>query len=196
MASTRPDINDATRAFIERQPLFFVASAPLSAAGRVNVSPKGLDTFRVFSPTRVGYVDAGGSGNETSAHVLENGRVTIMFCSFDASPKVVRLFGRGEVVLPSDERWAETYALFPPFPGARQIVLVHVDRVGSSCGYGVPVMERKEDRSLLPTRRKALGEGWYAPEGNRVSVDGLPTHLGDSFSRPPEDAALCPTSPS
>lgn len=196
MASSRPDIDDATRAFIERQPLFFVASAPLLATGRVNVSPKGLDTLRVLSPSLVGYVDAGGSGNETSAHVLENGRVTIMFCSFDESPKVVRLYGRGEVVLPGEPRWAETYALFPPFPGARQIVLVHIDRVGSSCGYGVPVMVRQEDRALLPTRRKALGDAWYAPEGNRASVDGLPTHLGDSFSRRDADADACPTSPS
>jgi len=177
MATTRHDIDEPTRAFVTRQPMFFVASAPLAASGRVNVSPKGLDAFRVLSPNLVGYVDAGGSGNETSAHVLENGRVTLMFCSFDASPRIVRLYGRGEVVLPSDAKWAETYARFPPFPGARQIVLVHVDRVGSSCGYGVPTMTVAEQRDLLPEKRKKLGDAWYAPEGNCVSVDGLPTHL-------------------
>ncbi|MEA3198645.1 MAG: hypothetical protein QOE90_73 [Thermoplasmata archaeon] len=178
MATSRPDLDDATRAFVERQPMFFVASAPLSPQGHVNLSPKGLGTFRVFAPDLVGYLDVGGSGNETSAHVLENGRVTLMFCAFEGAPKVVRLFGRGEVIVPGDARWPEWYARFGPFPGARQIVLVRLSRVGTSCGYGVPAMRLEAQRDILPAKRATLGEGcWYAPEGNRASVDGLPTHL-------------------
>lgn len=176
MASSRPDIDEPTRRFIEQQPVFFVASAPLSGEGHVNVSPKGLDTLRVLSPTRVAYLDLGGSGKETSAHLLENGRVTLMFCSFGPSPKVVRLFGRGRVVVPSDPGWAEEYARFDPYPGARQVVVVDVHRVGTSCGYGVPLMDVVGPRALLADKRRAAA-GWYCPEGNWTSLDGLPTHL-------------------
>lgn len=177
MASSRPDIDDATRSFLERQQVFFVASAPLSGDGHVNLSPKGLDTFRVLSPTRVCYLDLGGSGNETSAHMLEagNARLTLMFCSFDGSPKIVRLQGKGSVVTPQDAGWAEAYEPFAHLPGARQVVFLDVTRVGTSCGYGVPVASL-EARPILPDRRRARGS-WYCSETNYESIDGLPTHL-------------------
>ena len=176
MASARPDVDEATQRFIEQQPMFFVASAPLSGDGHINLSPKGLGTLRVLSPTRVAYLDLGGSGNETSAHVLENGRLAIMFCSFGPSPRILRLFGRGRVVVPSDSDWAQEYARFGWCPGARQIVILDVRRVQSSCGYGVPLMEVAGQRALLADKR-AAAQGWYCPEGNLRSLDGLPTHL-------------------
>lgn len=178
MASERPDIDEATRAFLERQQVFFVASAPLSGHGRVNLSPKGHDTFRIHSPTRVSYLDLGGSGNETSAHLLEpgNGRLTLMFCSFDASPKIVRLQGKGSVITPHDAGWAEAYAPYSHLPNARQVVLLDVERVGTSCGYGVPVTQTLAERQILPERRRARAT-WYCSDTNLRSIDGLPTHL-------------------
>src|SRR5688500_13611205 len=128
-------------AFIGAQPLFFVATAPISGEGHVNLSPKGLDCLRVLSPTRVAYLDLTGSGNETAAHLAENGRITFMFCAFAGAPRILRLYGRGEVVLPDTPRWAELGGRFPDHPGARQIVAAEISRVQTSCGFGVPVME-------------------------------------------------------
>jgi hypothetical protein len=179
MASHRADIDDATRAFLLEQRVFFVATAPLSGGGRVNLSPKGLDgTLVVLSPTQVAFLDVGGSGNETSAHLLENGRITLMFCGFGAKPGVVRLFGRGRVVTPGDADWPSGYGRFAPFPGARQVVVVDVERVGSSCGYGVPEMEATTERAILRPRRASRGGAWYCSDSNLESIDGLPTHLG------------------
>ncbi|HTW94352.1 MAG TPA: pyridoxamine 5'-phosphate oxidase family protein, partial [Tepidisphaeraceae bacterium] len=118
-----PEITPELQAFIARQPLFFVATAPLSAGGHVNVSPKGLDAFRVLSPARVAYLDLTGSGNETAAHLLENGRITFMFCAFEEPPKILRLYGRGRCVGPDHDQWAEFTALFPPLEGIRQIIV-------------------------------------------------------------------------
>lgn len=184
MASTHPDISPEIRAFLEKQSVFFVASAPLSGEGRVNVSPKSADVFRVHSATRVSYLDYGGSGNETSAHVLENGRVTLMFCSFDASPKIVRLFGRGRVVTPRDAGWDEAFAPYHDRLGARQVVFLDVERVGQSCGYGVPLMQLVGPREILPAKRRARSD-WYCSDSNLASIDGLPTHLSSSTLGPP-----------
>src|SRR3954467_9243226 len=122
-------IQPAHQAFIEKQRLFFVASAPLAAGGHVNVSPKGIDSFKVLSPTRVAYMDIIGSGNETSAHILENGRITFMFCAFDGPPVILRLYGRGYTVLPGDEKWAEFARHFELLPATRQIIAANIFKV-------------------------------------------------------------------
>src|SRR5688572_6890522 len=134
MGKTHESISVELAAFIEAQPVFFVATAPLSGSGHVNISPKGLDTFRILSPKRIAYLDLTGSGNETAAHVTENSRITLMFCSFTEEPKIVRLYGRGRVILPTDELWPELMARFPEQIGIRQIILVDIEFVQTSCG--------------------------------------------------------------
>jgi len=181
MGKTYDGISDRHRGFIERQSLFFVATAPLAVDGHVNVSPKGLDSFRVLSEDRVAYLDLTGSGNETSAHLAENGRITFLFCSFSGSPKILRLYGTGRTVLPGDEEWEELAGRFPETPGARQVILVDVQRVQTSCGFGIPLMENVGDRDTLPRWAESRGtEGLeeYWREKNAVSIDGLSTPLG------------------
>lgn len=179
-------INDAHRTFIEAQHLFFVASAPLSARGHVNVSPKGLDTLRILGPTHVAYLDLTGSGNETSAHVRENGRITIMFCAFKGAPNVLRLYGVGEVVLRGDPRFDGLRSQFGDYPGVRQIFDVQVHRVQTSCGYGVPNYAYEEERGTLVkwTNAKDAKEGIesYWRNTNSHTIDGTPTPLGDLLS--------------
>lgn len=166
--------------FIEKQHIFFVGSAPLSEEGNVNLSPKGHDAFRILSPNRVAYLDMTGSGNETSAHIMENGRVTIMFCAFEEAPLILRLYGKGAVILPGTEEWDELYPLFPPLQGARQIVAIDIHKVQTSCGFAVPFMEYTSDRDTLKRWAEQKGpegleEYWH--EKNMKSIDGLPTHL-------------------
>ncbi|XID91320.1 pyridoxamine 5'-phosphate oxidase family protein [Paenibacillaceae bacterium WGS1546] len=169
-------------AFIGKQRVFFVGSAPLSEEGRVNLSPKGYDSLRILSPNRAAYLDLTGSGNETSAHVRENGRVTLMFCAFEGPPNIIRLYGRGTVVLPGAPEWEELYPLFPPLPGARQIIVVDFDLVQTSCGYAVPFMAYDKERDTLRRWAEQKGEQGleqYWQEKNGRSLDGLPTPLGD-----------------
>jgi hypothetical protein len=169
-------ISDELAEFIAAQRVFFVATAPTDG-GHVNVSPKGLDTFAVLDPSTVAYLDLTGSGVETVAHLRENGRITIMFCAFDGKPNIVRLYGRGEV-LPIGEPSAD--ALLPRFgeyPGARSVIRVQVDRVSTSCGYGVPLLSYEGERDQLTTwadRRGPEGLVEYRGEKNAVSIDGLP----------------------
>jgi hypothetical protein len=169
-------ITDELAAFIAAQRVFFVATAPTDG-GHVNVSPKGLDTFAVLDANTVAYLDLTGSGVETVAHLRENGRITIMFCAFDGKPNIVRLYGRGEV-LPIGEPEAE--ALLPRFgeyPGARSVIRVEVDRVSTSCGYGVPLLGYEGERDQLlqfAERRGPDGLVEYREEKNAVSIDGLP----------------------
>ncbi|MCL8208016.1 MAG: pyridoxamine 5'-phosphate oxidase family protein [Actinomycetia bacterium] len=168
-------------AFIRQQPVFFVASSPLSPDGHVNLSPKGYDTFAVLSPTEVAYLDLTGSGNETSGHVAENGRITFMFCAFTGPPRILRLYGRGEVVLPETAAWDEIAGHFGLRPGAGQIIRARIYRVQTSCGFGVPLMTPVGDRPTLARWAERKG-----PEGLRTSwqtrngetIDGLPTPLG------------------
>jgi hypothetical protein len=169
-------ITPELQAFIEAQPLFFVASAPLSGAGHVNLSPKGLDCLRVLSPGRVAYLDLTGSGNETAAHLRENGRVTFMFCAFAGPPRILRLYGTGAVVLPDAPRWAELIGRFPAHPGARQIVTAEISRVQTSCGFGVPRMELVGQRDTLLRWAEARGDELprYRRQKNARSIDGLP----------------------
>jgi len=129
MAKLYEAITPELQRFIQRQHIFFVATAPLDGAGHVNLSPKGLDTFCIFGPHSVGYLDLTGSGNETSAHLLENGRITIMFCAFRGSPRILRLYGQGRVVLPGAGEWDSLRVSFPNLPGVRQIVVAEIERV-------------------------------------------------------------------
>ena len=126
------ELDDDLRAFIAEQQMFFVATAPLSADGHVNLSPKGLDTFRILGPTTVAYLDLTGSGVETIAHLRENGRLTLMFCAFQGRPRIVRIQGRGRAVVPTDAEWAETSAGFPPMPGVRSVIVLDADRISDS----------------------------------------------------------------
>jgi hypothetical protein len=181
MGKILQEITDDLRRFIAEQPVFFVATAPLAVDGRVNLSPKGLETFAVLSPSEVAYLDLTGSGNETSAHLLENGRITFMFCSFTAPPRILRLYGSARTVLPSDGEWSTLRVRFGEFSGVRQIILAKVDRVQTSCGYGVPFMEHRGARDTLLRWSDSKGvEGLasYRAEKNRSSIDGLPTPLG------------------
>lgn len=170
-------IDDKVRAFIEAQRMFFVASAPLSAGGHVNLSPKGLDTLRVISPTRVAYLDYVGSGAETLAHLKENGRIVIMFCAMQGPPKILRLHGRGVVLEPQDETYQRLRPMFAVAPAGRAIVVVDVDRVADSCGFGVPLYQFDRDRTQLvewSERKGAEGLRDYQIKKNAVSLDGLP----------------------
>jgi len=170
-------IDDSLAAWIAQQPMFFVATAPLAANGRVNLSPRGHDTFSVLGPHRVGWVDYTGSGVETIAHLRENGRICVMFCSFDTRPRIVRLHGRGTVAMPGEPTYDDVVARHPEHPSTRAVVIVDVDRVSDSCGYGVPVMELVGERDLLrlnAQRRGPEGMAAYRAQKNAVSIDGLP----------------------
>lgn len=165
--------------FIAEQRMYFTASAPRE--GRVNVSPKGLDTFRVLSPKRVGYLDGTGSGNETAAHLADNGRITFMFCAFAGAPLILRLYGRGRAIHPRDAEWTQLRPLFgPPLPGERQLIVADVESVQTSCGFAVPLYEYQEDRLILnewAEKKGPAGVATYWAEKNQRSIDGLPTGL-------------------
>jgi len=178
-------ITDEHREYIELQKLFFVCTAPFGSEGHINLSPKGFDCFRVLSPTRVGYLDIIGSGNETSAHLLENGRITFMFCSFDGPPKILRLYGKGYTVLPGDEEWNELSKEFTILPATRQIIVADIFKVKKSCGFGVPLYnyEGERDHAFKWAENKGeIGLEEYKKEKNMVSMDGLPTPVSTLFS--------------
>lgn len=181
MARTYPVITDELRAFIEAQQMFFVGTAPLDAAGHINVSPKGMDCLRVLGPSEVAYLDLTGSGNETSAHLEENGRITFMFCAFEGPPSILRLYGSGATVLPGSDTWAELLSLFPNYHGVRQIIVADISRVQTSCGFGVPRYEYQGQRDTLLRYAESKGEEKleaYRQERNMSSIDGLTTALG------------------
>jgi hypothetical protein len=177
MAKTFDAIDDRLAAWIAAQPAFFVATAPLSADGLVNVSPKGLaGTFTVVGPRSVAWLDLTGSGVETIAHLRENGRIVVMFCAFDGPPRIVRLHGRGTVAVPGSAEFDELVGRFPPLPGVRSVVSVAVERISDSCGFGVPRMTLEGDRDDLVhwARRKGpAGIVEYQRTRNATSIDGL-----------------------
>jgi hypothetical protein len=178
MAKFYPQLDDHHKAFIARQHLFFVASAPRD--GRINLSPKGLDSLRVLDERRIAWLDLTGSGNETAAHLRENGRLTVMFCAFEGDHLILRLYGRGRTVRPGEAEWPELAAHFPAYPGVRQIVLLDIDSLQTSCGAGVPLYEYRGEREALLRWVEKKGEQGvrdYQYEKNRVSIDGLPTGL-------------------
>ncbi|HEY9770494.1 MAG TPA: pyridoxamine 5'-phosphate oxidase family protein [Coleofasciculaceae cyanobacterium] len=164
--------------FIQKQKIFFTATAPLS--GRINLSPKGIDTFRCIDAQTVVYLDLTGSGNETAAHLHENGRITIMFSSFDKNPLILRLYGRGEVISRQSDCFKTLHSLFPDTPGERQIILLKIESVQTSCGFGVPIYEFKEERETLidwAAKKGKSGIEQYQQAKNLESIDGLPTKL-------------------
>lgn len=184
MARLFPDITDDLAEFIRAQPLFFVASAPLDPHGHVNMSPKGLDCFRILSPTQVAYLDLTGSGNETSAHLAENGRITLMFCAFSGPPRILRLYGQGRVVLPQSAEWAALIGQFPSYPGARQVIVAEISRVQTSCGFAVPRMDFVAQRDTLVRWADAQGDeglASYRHQKNMTSIDGLQTPIGEQI---------------
>jgi len=184
MAEFFPSITDRHRAFIAAQPMFFVATA--AAGTRINLSPKGMDCFRVLGDQRVGYLDVGGSGNETNAHLLADGRITIMFCAFDNPALILRIYGHGVPVLPQDARWAELAPHFALLTGTRQIFEIAVDQVQTSCGWGVPHMHFERERQTL-TKAHAQSsdterlERWRAAPARARSIDGLPVRLPETL---------------
>ena len=171
-------IDDRLAAWLERQPVFFAATAPLAPDGHVNVSPKGtIGTFRVLDRHTVAYLDLTGSGAETIAHLRENGRITLMFCAFQGRPNIVRLAGRGTAVLPSSPSFGSLVAGFPPHPGVRSVIRVDVTRVADSCGYAVPRMSLDGERDVLELYNAKKGPrklAAYRVDRNATSIDGLP----------------------
>jgi len=177
MANAYDQLDDKLIAFIRAQKLFFVATAPLSAEGSVNVSPKGYDSLAILDPKTVAYLDLGGSGIETHAHVRENGRITLMFCAFEGPANILRLYGEGESVTFGEPGFAEKMALFPGFERARGVITVRINRISDSCGWGVPFFEFKSEREQLRRWVDAKPqEEWEARryDSNATSIDGLP----------------------
>lgn len=178
MGKTYDVLDDKLIKFIEAQKMFFVATAPLTADGHVNVSPKGYDAFKVIDETTVAYLDLGGSGIETQAHVQENGRITIMFCAFEGPANILRLYGQGEAIDFDHPDYVGMLAMFPGFDRARAIIRIKVSRIQDSCGWGVPFYEFKGERDQLRrwTENIDSDEEWkerrYAR--NAESIDGLP----------------------
>ena len=178
MSKVYSEITSEIVCWVERQKIFFVSSAPLSTAGHINCSPKGLDTLRVIDAHTVAYADLTGSGAETVAHLRENGRIVLMFCAFEGTPKIVRFHGKGQVVLPHSERWQQFAARMPIKPSTRAIILIHVTRVSDSCGFGVPVMQFSRNRDVMDRWVESKGlENLpaFRDEHNVRSIDGLPT---------------------
>jgi hypothetical protein len=171
-------IDDKLQRWIEAQSVWFIATAPLAAEGLVNVSPRGGDSFSVLGPHRVGWVDFTGSGVETIAHLRENGRICVMFSSFDQRPRIVRLHGQGQVHLPGTAVFEEVVALHPANPSTRAVITVDVERVSDSCGWGLPVMDvRTDERDLIRLHAEKQGPqrmDAYRTEKNLTSLDGLP----------------------
>jgi hypothetical protein len=177
MGKLFPAIDESLKQFIQAQHVFFVGSAPLDRRGHVNLSPKGLDTFRILGPTTVAYLDLTGSGIETVAHLKENGRITLMFCTFQGPPKILRLYGQGRAVESHQAEFAELERQFPDYEGKRTIVVVEISRIADSCGYAVPLLRYEGERAQLTAwagKKGADGLKTYRAQKNQESIDGLP----------------------
>lgn len=178
MADQFEQLLDRHIQFIQKQHMFFVGTA--AAQGFVNVSPKGMDSFRVLDNTKIAWLNLTGSGNETAAHVKESGRMTVMFCSFDKQPLIMRLYGQAKAVHPRDAQWSELAALFPEYLGARQIFELELELVQTSCGYAVPYYEMTGERPTLDKWAEKKGQAGvqeYWRERNSLSLDGLETDI-------------------
>jgi hypothetical protein len=178
VATQYEQITERLADFIREQQMFFVATA--ARDGRVNVSPKGLDSLRVLSPNRVVWLNGTGSGNETAAHLLDSTRMTLMFCAFTGKPLILRLYGTSRTIHEGESDWAELIHLFPPMRGARNLFDLEVDLVQTSCGFGVPLFEYQEQRMLMDSWAANKGDAGlhaYQQEKNHVSIDGYPTGL-------------------
>jgi hypothetical protein len=177
MSKQRPEIDDDLKEWISRQKVFFVATAPLSPEGHINISPKGGDAFRVLGPLEAAYHDYTGSGIETAAHLRENGRIITMFCGFEGNPRIARLHGHGTLIQPGDARFQEFQAMFPPNPGTRLFVHIQISRVSTSCGFSVPFFDYQGERKELTewaVKHSPEGLKEYWGRKNRQSIDGLP----------------------
>jgi Pyridoxamine 5'-phosphate oxidase len=177
MATTFDSIGPDLARWLERQHIFFVATAPLAITGHINCSPKGMDAFRILGPHDVAYLDLTGSGAETIAHLKENGRIVLMFCAFEGAPKIVRLHGTGRVVEPGSREFDDLRSRFPGYAGTRAIVTAAISRVSDSCGFAVPRLEYAEERESLEkwAAKKGPDElSQYRREKNAFSIDGLP----------------------
>lgn len=177
MGKVFPELDERNAGFIRKQHVFFVATAPLSGEGLVNLSPKGLDAFAILGPTRVAYLDLVGSGIETVAHLRENRRIVLMFCSFERPPRILRLHGLGDVIEPGDDGWDEISSHFPEYKATRAVIDVDVTRISDSCGYGVPLyhFEGAREQLIQWAARKEPAEILdYQEKNNRKSIDGLP----------------------
>jgi len=186
MAAVYDHLDEKLTAFIRRQKLFFVATAPLSAEGSVNLSPKGYDSLAIIDPMTVAYADLGGSGIETHAHLRENGRITLMFCAFEGPAMIVRLYGSGESCGFDEPGFAEKMPLFPGIERARSVITVHITRIADSCGWGVPFLDFNRERDQLRRWVDARPhEEWAARryESNAASIDGLPGLLAPGGER-------------
>jgi hypothetical protein len=180
MANFSTSISKRHQDFIEKQQLFFVSTAPIN--GRINLSPKGMDSFRVVNENRVLWLNVTGSGNETAAHLLENNRITIMFCSFEGAPNILRIYGKGTEIKPTDKSWNEVVSFFPKTPGTRQIFDIEIESVQTSCGMSIPFYEYVGQRNQLndwATEKGEEGIKEYWKEKNTISIDGLPTKILD-----------------
>ena len=177
MAQFYDSIGDDHRAMIARQPVFFVATA--AAEGRINLSPKGMDCFRVLDDSTVAYLDVGGSGNETNAHLAADGRITILFCAFENPALILRLYGRGRAVLPQDAEWQGLIGHFTPLPGTRQIFVIAVETLQTSCGWGVPIMQFERERQTLSKYHSGVSDSERLEKwaGRTSSIDGLPVRV-------------------
>jgi hypothetical protein len=184
MAEFFTSLSEKHAEFIAQQPVFFVATAAEDA--RINLSPKGMDSFRVLSPRQVAYLDVGGSGNETQAHLSADGRITIMFCAFDRPALILRIYGRGRSFLPQDGDWAGLAPHFTLLPGTRQIFVIDVDSVQTSCGWGVPFMAFERERETLSKAHRQYAPDEYREKINTrtKSIDGLPVTLQTVFFDP------------
>lgn len=180
MAKQYTELSTQLIEFIAAQKIFFVGTA--TANSRVNVSPKGMDSLRVLGQNRLIWLNVTGSGNETSAHIQENPRMTIMFCAFEGSPVILRLYGTAKVIHQSDRAWSELFTHFQPLPGARQIFDMTIDLVQTSCGMGVPYFAYTEEREMLTDWAVNKGEEKikeYWLEKNQFSLDNIPTHIAE-----------------
>ena len=176
MGNQLKKLNPALKNFIENQKIFFVGTARRS--GTVNVSPKGMDTFKIVNNNKIVWLNLTGSGNETAAHLLENNRMTIMFCSFEKTPLILRLYGKAQIYHENDQIYDEQIVLFKDFTGARQIIEMEINLVQTSCGYAVPLMEFKEERTQLnesDIKKGRAGVKKYWEDRNTLSLDGFKT---------------------
>ena len=177
MSKVYDAIDNSLREFIQNQQMFFVATAPASGDGLINLSPKGLDSLRILDDHTVVYADLTGSEVETIAHLKENGRIVLMFCAFEGAPKTVRLYGRGEVIEPENDEFQQFRSRFPEYVGLRSFIRIHCHRISDSCGWSVPLYEFKGQRSQLLAWAENKGASevtQYQQTMNITSLDGLP----------------------
>ncbi len=177
MGKEYTEIDEGIKKWISRQKIFFVATAPNAPDGLINLSPKGLDSLRVMGPREIAYVDTGGSGIETVAHLKDNGRIVLMLCAFEGPPKIYRFYGKGTAIEPHQDGFAELLARFPVMPAARSIIRIDITRIIDSCGYGVPLYDFRQHRDSLANyfESQSVDEVLeYRRRRNGTSLDGLP----------------------